>query len=77
MGIEPPLNEHEISAMCKHFGSNLRPEGGGQSPAGSNVSGRAEDGELRSSDAMVSYRAFMAWVDPVDVVRVSKRCGGE
>lgn len=81
VGIEPPLKEHEIAAICRHFDANLSSKGGrSQCSAGNNVAGRAEDGGLRlsrDSDTTVSYRAFMAWVDPVDVVRVSKRCGGQ
>lgn len=68
--------EHEIAAICRHFDSNLRPEGGRKSSGGRNASGQAKDGEVPSSpgsDATVSYSAFKAWVDPVDVVRVSKR----
>ncbi|CAM9197834.1 unnamed protein product, partial [Ectocarpus sp. 13 AM-2016] len=83
--IEPPLNEAEMESLCRHFDSNFKsnrvPVGidrGGEST--SNPAGREEENEEltavgwpANADARVSYRAFLAWIDPIDVGRVAKR----
>lgn len=73
MRIEPPLLGPEIEAICRHFGSGESTENvTGGNPADVVGSGSAERRRLHGHVA-VSYRAFLAWIDPVDVRRVAKR----
>ncbi|CAM9262515.1 unnamed protein product [Ectocarpus sp. 12 AP-2014] len=83
--IDPPLSEAEMESLCRHFDSNFKSNGppvgtdrGGEST--SNPPGREEENEEpmtvgwpANADAPVSYRAFLAWIDPIDVGRVAKR----
>lgn len=59
MRTAPPLLESDIEAICRHFGSGVVGAG--------NVEPRGP------GHGTVSYDAFLAWIDPVDVARVAKR----
>lgn len=77
-----------MGSLCRHFDSNFKykdlPVGsdrGGE--AVSNPAGRGEENDETmaawwhaNTDAPVSYRALLAWIDPIDVGRVAKRCVG-
>ncbi|CAM9624783.1 unnamed protein product, partial [Ectocarpus sp. 12 AP-2014] len=83
--IDPPLSEAEMESLCRHFDSNFKSNGlpVGIDRAGESTSsppGREEENEEpmavgwpANADAPVSYRAFLAWIDPIDVGRVAKR----
>ncbi|CBJ31907.1 hypothetical protein Esi_0291_0012 [Ectocarpus siliculosus] len=83
--IEPPLSEAEMESLCRHFDSNFKsnrlPVGRDWcGEAASNPAGREEENEETraagwptNADAPVSYRALLAWIDPIDVGRVAKR----
>lgn len=72
MRIEPPLLAPEMDAICKHFGSDEWT----QPPIGGGPAERVGGGSVVPcfhGIGPVSYRAFLAWIDPVDVGRVAKR----
>ncbi|CAM9719832.1 unnamed protein product [Ectocarpus fasciculatus] len=83
--IDPPLSEAEMESLCRHFDSNFKSNGlpVGRDRSGdavSNPGGREGEEEETmavewptNADAPVSYRALLAWIDPIDVGRVAKR----
>ncbi|CAM9343776.1 unnamed protein product, partial [Scytosiphon promiscuus] len=68
--IEASLDERELTALSKHFLDNLS-----ATEKRSFRTVRTESGARPSPEPgnMISYRALMDWVDPVDVGRIAKR----
>lgn len=67
---DPALTGPEIAAICRHFGSSFSSENNANQFSAEDQPGRVE---ANLGDAAVSYRTFLAWIDPLDIGRVAKR----